>query len=63
MRAADWILVLRQGVILEEGDHDGLLQRGGHYAKLYNAQILHQALGYVPEGMVIVEGRLSVMGA
>ena len=63
MRAADRILVLRQGVILEEGDHDGLLQRGGHYAELYNTYFRHQALGHVPEGTVIVEGRLSVMGA
>ena len=48
MRAADRILVLRQGVILEQGDHDGLLQRGGHYAELYNTYFRHQALGYVP---------------
>jgi ATP-binding cassette subfamily B protein len=62
VRAADRILVLRQGVILEEGDHDGLLQRGGHYAELYNTYFRHQALGYVPEGMEIVDGRLSVKG-
>ena len=62
VRAADRILVLRQGVILEEGDHDGLLQRGGHYAELYNTYFRHLALGYVPEGMEIVEGRLSVKG-
>jgi ATP-binding cassette subfamily B protein len=37
VRAADRIIVLRQGVIIEEGDHDGLLRRGGHYAELYNA--------------------------
>ena len=36
VRAADRILVLRQSVILEEGDHDGLLRRGGHYAEPYN---------------------------
>jgi ATP-binding cassette subfamily B protein len=62
VRAADRILVLRQGVILEEGDHDGLLQRGCHYAELYNTYFRHQALGYVPEGMEIVDGRLSVKG-
>jgi len=54
---------MRQGVILAEGDHDGLLQRGGHSAELYYTSFWHQALGHVPEGMVIVEGRLSVMGA
>ena len=63
MRAAGRILVLRQGVILEEGDHDSLPHRGGHYAELYNTYFRHQALGYVPEGMVIVKGMLSVMGA
>ena len=62
MRAADRILVLRQAVILEEGDHDGLLQRGGHYAELYNTYFRHQALGYVREGMEIVGGRLRVKG-
>jgi ATP-binding cassette subfamily B protein len=61
-RAADRILVLRQGVILEEGDYDGLLQRGGHCAELYNTYFRHQALGYVPEGMEMGDGRLSVKG-
>jgi len=63
VRAADRILVLRQSVILEEGDHDGLLRRGGHHVELYNTYFRHQALGCMPGGMEIVGGRLSVKGA
>jgi ATP-binding cassette subfamily B protein len=47
VRAADRIIVLRQGSILEEGDHASLLQRGGHYAELYNTYFRHQSLQYV----------------
>ena len=47
VRAADRIIVLRQGAILEEGDHDSLLGRGGHYAELYNTYFRHQSLQYV----------------
>jgi ATP-binding cassette subfamily B protein len=47
VRAADRIIVLRQGAILEEGDHEALLRRGGHYAELYNTYFRHQSLQYV----------------
>jgi ATP-binding cassette subfamily B protein len=47
VRAADRIVVLRQGAILEEGDHDSLLRRGGHYAELYNTYFRHQSLQYI----------------
>ena len=62
MRAADRILVLRQGVILKEGDHDGLLQRRGHYAELYNTYFRHQSSGYDPRGMEIVAGKPTRRG-
>jgi ATP-binding cassette, subfamily B, bacterial len=48
VRAADRIIVLRQGQIIESGDHDGLLARGGHYAELYTTYFRHQALNYQP---------------
>ena len=38
IRAADVILVMRDGRIVEQGDHASLLARGGFYAKLYNSQ-------------------------
>ena len=47
VRAADRILVLRNGQIIEEGDHDGLLARGGHYAELYTTYFRHQSLAYI----------------
>lgn len=38
IRHADLILVVEQGNIVEQGTHDGLLQKGGRYAALYQAQ-------------------------
>ena len=38
VRAADRILVLEGGRITEEGDHDALLARDGHYAELFRLQ-------------------------
>jgi ATP-binding cassette subfamily B protein len=47
VRHADRIIVLEKGRIVEEGDHQGLLSRGGHYAELYNTYFRHQSLEYV----------------
>ena len=38
IREADVILVMKDGHIVEQGDHDELLAKGGFYAKLYNSQ-------------------------
>ena len=38
IREADVILVMKDGRIIEQGNHDALLQRGGFYAELYNSQ-------------------------
>ena len=38
IRKADVILVVKDGHIVEQGDHDTLLAQGGFYAKLYNSQ-------------------------
>jgi len=38
IRDADWILVMNNGDIVEQGKHEKLLQRGGFYAELYNSQ-------------------------
>jgi ATP-binding cassette subfamily B multidrug efflux pump len=38
IRNADWILVIDEGDIVEQGKHEELLARGGFYAELYNSQ-------------------------
>jgi ABC-type multidrug transport system fused ATPase/permease subunit len=48
IRSADRIIVLRSGEIIEEGDHEGLLAQGGHYAELYTTYFRHQSLDYQP---------------
>jgi ABC-type multidrug transport system fused ATPase/permease subunit len=39
IRAADLILVLRDGRVIESGTHDGLIARGGFYARLVDHQM------------------------
>jgi ATP-binding cassette subfamily B multidrug efflux pump len=38
IRDADWILVMKDGDIVEQGKHDKLLAKKGFYAELYNSQ-------------------------
>ncbi len=38
IRDADWILVMKDGDIVEQGRHGKLLARNGFYAELYNSQ-------------------------
>ncbi len=38
IKEADVILVMKDGNIIEQGDHESLLARGGFYAQLYNSQ-------------------------
>ena len=38
IREADVILVMRDGHIVEQGNHEELLKKNGFYAKLYNSQ-------------------------
>jgi len=49
VKAADRIVVMQKGAIIEEGNHDALLQQGGHYAELYNTYFRHQSLNYRPD--------------
>lgn len=41
IREADVILVMRDGNIIEQGNHESLLAKGGFYAELYNSQFAH----------------------
>ena len=38
IRDADLILVMREGDIVEQGNHEQLLEKNGFYAELYNSQ-------------------------
>lgn len=48
VKAADRIVVMKQGAIIEQGNHESLLTQGGHYAELYNTYFRHQSLNYRP---------------
>jgi ATP-binding cassette subfamily B protein len=43
IRNADTILVMEAGSIVEQGNHDDLLARGGAYSRLYNSQFVGAA--------------------
>jgi ATP-binding cassette subfamily B protein len=49
VKAADRIIVIEKGRIIESGNHNGLLEKGGHYATLYNTYFRHQSLAYVEQ--------------
>ena len=38
IRNADLILVMKDGDVIESGNHDALMAQGGFYAELYNSQ-------------------------
>jgi ATP-binding cassette subfamily B protein len=55
VKAADRIIVIEKGRILEEGNHRDLLQQSGQYAKLYNTYFRHQSLAYVEQARNILK--------
>ena len=46
------IVVMRSEQIIEEGNHDALIARCGHYAELYNMYLRHQLFATVGYGIV-----------
>jgi ATP-binding cassette subfamily B protein len=56
VKAVDRIIVLENGKIIEQGDHDGLLNQGGHYAELYNTYFRHRSLAYVEQARELEQG-------
>ena len=50
---ADRIIVLRNGEIVEEGNHNSLLAARGHYAELYNTYFRHQSLEYIEQARLL----------
>ena len=46
IQAADRIIVMQQGRIIQEGAHASLMAEAGHYAELYATYFRHHALDY-----------------
>jgi len=55
IKAADRIIVLENGRIIEEGNHDNLLSQYGHYANLYDTYFRHQSLKYVERSRSLLQ--------
>ena len=49
------ILVMKDGHIIEQGNHESLLAKNGFYAKLYNSRLL-----YIAKKVLQLQNNLSV---
>lgn len=54
VKSVDRIIVLESGKIIEEGSHTVLLDKGGHYASLYQTYFRHQSLDYIEQSKKMV---------
>ena len=43
IRFADWIIVMEEGRIIAEGNHEQLMERGGYYANAFRLQQIEEA--------------------
>jgi len=55
VRNVDRIIVMREGKIIEEGNHASLMAQSGHYAELYNTYFRHQSLEYIENARRLAE--------
>ena len=60
VKSADRIIVMENGQIIDEGSHNELLSKGGHYAILYNTYFRHQSLAYVEQARNLADNSMSV---
>ncbi len=63
IKNADRIIVLNKGEIIEQGTHDQLLARAGHYAELYNTYFRHQSLDYIENAVKLTTQEVAQLGA
>ncbi|MHA1992190.1 MAG: ABC transporter ATP-binding protein [Candidatus Hodarchaeales archaeon] len=49
VRHVDRIIVLDDGKIMEEGNHEQLMKKNGYYAKLYDTYFKHQSFEFIEE--------------
>jgi len=47
VRHVDRIIVLDHGQIVEEGNHDNLMEKNGYYANLYQTYFMHQSYEFI----------------
>jgi ATP-binding cassette, subfamily B, bacterial len=58
VKSADRIIVISDGKIVQQGNHEGLLTAGGEYATLYNTYFRHQSLEYIEKVREFIEPEL-----
>ena len=49
VKNADRIIVMKEGKIIEEGNHKDLMGKNGYYAELYDTYFRHQSLAYIEQ--------------
>jgi len=49
VRHVDRIIVLDHGTIVEEGNHENLMNKNGYYSRLYNTYFKHQSYEFIEE--------------
>jgi ATP-binding cassette subfamily B protein len=59
VRSADRIIVMEKGQIIDSGNHNELLARGGHYATLYNTYFRHQSLAYIEQSRKLLDNSFA----
>lgn len=62
VRSADRIIVLKEGDIIEQGNHESLMEQGGHYAELYNTYFRHQSLSYIENARDMLTEKQTKLG-